>query len=226
MKLKDLPPSERPRERLFREGVAALSLTELFAVLLRTGSGNRDVLEMSAELLHVLGGLKGISQASISEFYKIRGIGKAKVAVIAAAMELGRRLMIYETETEREGECEKWENKVISLCHLLSHEDREVIVSLFLDDKENIISRDRISYGGIEGAYLDVKYLFRRAVRLDAKGMVLVHNHPNGMLAPSREDILLTEFVERNLKVLDIKLIGHFIAAGGEKIRIPSRYTT
>ena len=88
-----------------------------------------------------------------------------------------------------------------------------------------MISKERVSYGGIEGAFLDVKYLFRKAVRLDARGMVLIHNHPNGTLRPSREDIMLTEFVERSLSVLDISFVGHFIAAWGNGCKFLQGYT-
>ena len=223
MKLKQLPLSERPRERLFREGATALSLAELIAILLRTGSGNKDVLGLSGELLHLFGGLKGISKASISEILQVKGMGKAKVAVLVAALELGKRLMACDTNIESERD--EWRKTLSYLCRLLSEEEREIIVSLFLDRKGGVISKERVSYGGIEGAFLDVKYLFRKAVRLDARGMVLIHNHPNGTLRPSREDIMLTEFVERSLSVLDISFVGHFIAARGEWVQIPPGYT-
>ncbi len=223
MKLKYLPPSERPRERLFRKGVSALSHVEILAVLLRTGSGGKDVLELSAELLHVFGDIKGLSRASVSELLKIQGMGRAKVAVLIAAFELAKRLLACDVEASQERK--EWEKGIHLLCHALSGEYREFIISLFLDGKGGVISQERVSYGGIDGAFLDVKYLFRQAVRLNAKGMVMVHNHPGGVLKPSREDILLTEYVEQQLELLSIHLVGHFIAVGGEFVKVPSRHT-
>jgi DNA repair protein RadC len=80
---------------------------------------------------------------------------------------------------------------------------------------------DRISYGGLDGAFLDVKYLLRRAVRLDSSGLVLIHNHPDGTMIPSEEDRQLTQFLLGRAKLLDIWLLGHFVAANGKFLAIP-----
>ncbi|MDT8285085.1 MAG: JAB domain-containing protein, partial [Thermovirgaceae bacterium] len=98
---------------------------------------------------------------------------------------------------------------------ILASEPREFIVGLFTDDRNKVIMEEKISWGGLDGAVLDMKFLLRKAIRLDAGGILLLHNHPDGSLNPSVEDRLLTAHVERKLEALGIDFLGHYITAGG-----------
>lgn len=103
----------------------------------------------------------------------------------------------------------------------LRNEEREFIYGIFLDNSETPIGYDKVSYGGFDGASLDAPYLLRRAVRLGAASVVLLHNHPNGTPRASNDDIRLSHAVAKRLSVLDIAFYGHYIVAGDRTIRIP-----
>ncbi len=217
MKLASLPREEMPRERIRLRGASALSVPELLAVLLRTGSRGKDVLELASELLHEFGGAKGLARATEEEMLAIPGLGDAKACVLLAALELGKRLEAARN-TPQNGK--DWRAGLDEIARDLAFEEREFIVGLHVRRNGSIIVMDRISFGGTEGAYLDVKYLLRRAVRMDSHGLVLVHNHPDGSLQPSREDRCLTDFLFRRTKILDIHFLGHFVVANGESLSI------
>ena len=218
MKLSSLPPEERPRERLRRSGASALSLPELLAILLRTGTRGKDVLELVSELLMEYHDLQGLSRTEEEELMAFPGLGTGKASSLIAALELGRRLT---SDRAANPKGEKWRGSLEKIASDLAEEDREYIHALHVRKNGTVIVADRISWGGIDGAYLDVKYLLRRAVRLNASGLVLIHNHPDGSLSPSTEDRMLTDFLLRRASILDISLIGHFVAAKGKWESIP-----
>lgn len=221
MKISDLPKEERPRERLRRYGAASLSGRELLAILLRTGTPGKDVLELAAEILASYGGVKGLSLADGDEFLAFEGLGEAKAAVLQAAVELGKRMSAERESSLRIAKGESWRETVSSTALELASEEREYIIALHVRKNGSVIAVDKISYGGLDGAFLDVKYLLRRAVRLDSKGIVLIHNHPDGTAVPSEEDRQLTRFFITRAALLDIPLLGHFIAANGKFLAIP-----
>ncbi len=211
-KSKDASRSEMPRERLLALGAEALKTEELLAILFRTGSQGCDVRSMSRALLEKYGGLKNLSRASAAELSSsggVKGLGETKAVTLLAALELGRRA---NDEEEFGGDVE---SRLSFWARRLENEEREFIVAIYLDRKNRPIADDRLSYGGPDGAVLDAPHLLRRAVRLDARSLVLLHNHPGGSLRPSREDLKLTAQIENRLHVLDIDFYGHYITAGG-----------
>ncbi|MDI9369462.1 MAG: DNA repair protein RadC [Synergistaceae bacterium] len=217
MRLSSLPAEERPRERLRRRGAASLSVPELLAILLRTGSRGKDVLELSADVLGKFGDLRGLAKASDEEMMELPGLGDAKACVLLAAMELAKRLSCQRDETTAS---EGWRARVERLAGELADEEREFIFAIHTRRNGSVIQEDRLSFGGAEGAFLDVKYLLRRCVRLNSHGLILVHNHPDGSLQPSVDDIKLTDFLSRRTQILGIDLLGHFVVANGESRRI------
>ncbi|NLK20259.1 MAG: DNA repair protein RadC, partial [Synergistaceae bacterium] len=189
-------------------------------ILLRTGSRGRDVLELASEILKEFGNARGLSRATEEEMMAISGLGESKICVLMAALELGKRAYSGKKEPE---EGLPWEKRLSTLAVELAGEEREYIVALYVRKDGTLITDDVISYGGPDGAFLDVKYFLRRAVRLDCSGLVLVHNHPDGSLRPSREDRMLTDYLAGRTKMLDIRFIGHYVAANGEyaSIQLP-----
>lgn len=217
MRLAALPAEERPRERLRLRGPSSLSAPELIAILLGTGSRGKDVLELSSELLAEFGDVKGLARATGEELTSFPGLGEAKACVLLAALELAKRLGPQRSVPRSRDD---WLRKVDEIAGDLADEDREFIFAIYVRGNGSVIHVDRLSFGGAEGAFLDVKYLLRRSVRMDSRGLVLVHNHPDGSLQPSNDDLKLTDFLSRRMKILDIDLLGHFVVANGESRRI------
>ena len=216
MKIQDLPSEERPREKLLIHGAHSLSVVELLAILLRTGIKGEDVLNFSASLLNEWGGLEGLCRAETAELMEKKGLHSAKVATIAAVIELGNRIAVL-GEKNRDA----WQTRLEKIAKDTRFCDREMIYALFLDSKGKVIEEEILSYGGQSGAYLDIPVFYRKAVRINAYGVVLVHNHPDGSCSASREDVAITDHVKKGLDFLGIELLGHFIAAEGKLAQVP-----
>ena len=211
MSLSNLPLGERPRERLFRIGPGSLSLQELLAVLLRTGQKGTDVMALAADLLKEYPDERALARTTAEELCGFSGLGTAKAATLLAAMELGRRSCC----DEKRNEGPHWQSTLKGLEKSMIREEREFILALFTDREGRLVGSEKVSFGGLDGAFLDAPYLCRRAVRIGAAGVVLIHNHPDGDPKPSDEDRSLTAAVSRQLKLLGIELVGHFVVAGG-----------
>lgn len=216
MKIKDLPEGEKPREKLLAHGAHSLSVVELLAILLRTGRRGEDVLEFSATLLSEWGGLEGLCRADANELMLEKGLNSAKVATLAAVIELGSRIAALGGEDR-----DQWKARLEKIANDTRFCDREMIYAMFLDAGGKVIEEERISFGGQSGAYLDIPVFYRKAVRMNAYGVVLVHNHPDGSCSASREDIAITSHVKKGLDFLGIELFGHYIAAGGQLTQVP-----
>ncbi|SRR6056297_3253053 len=219
MKVAELPMNDKPREKLFRLGPSTLSLSELVAVILGTGVHKTDVLEVADSIVKEYGGdLNRLCVSSASEFATIPGIGHAKAAALSASLELGKR-MAFDSDSEGRSftslkeSLKNWSEK-------LRYEQREFFVAVYLDINKHVIDEDRVSFGGTEGAFIDSGFLLKRAVRLGAKGAAVLHNHPDGTLEASREDVMVTEFLCRQFRILDIQFFGHFVVSCGKLKRI------
>ena len=217
----EMNASERPRERLVTRGPEALKTEELLAILFGTGREGCNVIEMSRELLNKYGSLKNLSRAHALELAgrscprdSVKGIGVAKAVTLLAALELGRRA------TSEEGRCDDLKSRLDFWTMQLSADEREFIIAIYLDRKDVPIADERLSFGGVDGAVLDAPYLMRRAVRLNCAALALVHNHPDGDLTPSDDDLFLSRSVAQMLHVLQIGYYGHYIAGGGRIRRI------
>lgn len=211
MDFSQLPHCERPREKLIKYGPESLSLAELLAILLRTGRKGEDVAALSQSLLKRMGGLEGLARASTAELMQEKGLKEAKVASLAAAIELGKRMVLMKS-----AESASWRRVLLSKALETKYMERECIFAFFLNAKDRVLGESVLSYGGISGAYLDLPVFFRQAVRIMAAKVIVLHNHPDGCQRPSREDIALTEHIEQGLRFLGLQLKGHYIAAGGE----------
>jgi DNA repair protein RadC len=216
MRLSQLPHDERPREKMFAHGAESLTVVELLAILLRTGLKGHDVLDFSASVLNECGGLEGLCRMTPAELKQIKGLKGAKAATLSAVIELGRRIARLNSSNKRDS----WNERLEVIARNLEFYDREEIYALFLDSKDKVIDEETISYGGQSGAYLDVPVFYRKAVRLAASSVVLLHNHPNGVKRASSEDAALTEHLRDGLRTLGIKLKGHYIAAKGELVQV------
>lgn len=213
MKLKDLCADDRPRERLLEKGVDSLSNAELLAILLRTGTGSMNVVDVARELLKSADGRLGeLSSMPIDKICGVRGIGKSKAATIAAAMELGRRLFLESSVLEKKSISSPRAvyRIMIPLLKGLDHEECWVI---FLNRANYIIGKERLSVGSLDATIMDVKTVLRRALDKKASGVVLVHNHPSGSAMPGQADIRQTGLLRKALQTCDIHLVDHVVVA-------------
>ncbi len=215
MKIKDLKPEERPRERLLKNGAKALTTAELLAILLRTGTGKRNVVEVAQEMLSAMeGGLQEISGMSTESLCRFNGIGPDKAATLAAAFELGFRCtaeLMNRDHTEIRGP-----EKVFELMFpKIAGADHEECWVLYLNRSNRLISLERLSSGGLSETTIDLAAIIRKALEKKASAVILTHNHPSGNPAPSRSDVQMTERLKKALAMMDISLIDHVIVSDG-----------
>lgn len=210
MDFAQVPQDERPREKLIKYGPSSLSLAELLAILLRTGMKGEDVVALSQGLLNRMGGLEGLARVSVAELMQEKGLKQAKAASLAAALELGKRMVLLKTTKSSD-----WQSILLAKALDTKYMERECIFAIFLNLRGGVLGESVLSYGGITGAYLDMPVFFRQAVRFAASKVIIMHNHPDGCRTPSNEDIRLTEHIEQGLRFLGMQLKGHYIAADG-----------
>lgn len=210
MKLKELNIEERPRERLIAKGSSALGNAELLAILLRTGSGNKNVLEMSHELLAAAGSLTELSAMSIDRMQAIGGIGKNKAATVTAAFELGRR---FAAEGSR-SPCRAITNasQIFSIMFpVLKGIDHEECWILYLNRANHILYKEKVSTGGLSSTTIDTNSILRKAIEKKADGIILVHNHPSGNPQPGKADVVETERLKKAAETFSISMLDHVI---------------
>ncbi len=207
--IKEWPEAERPRERLLRHGVSSLTDAQLLAIILRTGGGGKSALDLALEILDLFKNLKKIESASLGEFMPIKGMGKAKVAQLKAALELGRRL---NEEPGIKGPAFSSSSDVYTyFSPRLKNLKKEVFWCAMLDAKNRIIHDCRISEGTLTNSLIHPREAFREAIKESAVSVIFVHNHPSGDPAPSKEDILITERLVSAGGVIGIKVLDHII---------------
>ena len=214
MPLHQLPLDARPREKLLARGAAALSDSELLALLLRTGTAGRSVLHMAADVLAAFGGLAGLLHASADDLKRIKGLGgPAKRAELLAVLELARRA-IAEQLRERPalGTAEALTDYV--KLHL-AQRPQEIFAVLFLDHHQRLIALDELAQGTLTQASVYPREVALRALRHQAACVVLAHNHPSGQVAPSAADEALTRTLQAALGLLDVRVLDHLIVAPG-----------
>lgn len=210
MKLKELNIEERPRERLIAKGSSALGNAELLAILLRTGSGNKNVLEMSHELLAAAGSLTELSAMSIDKMQAIGDIGKNKAATVTAAFELGRR---FAAEGSR-SPCRAITNasQIFSIMFpVLKGIDHEECWILYLNRANHILYKEKVSTGGLSSTTIDTNSILRKAIEKKADGIILVHNHPSGNPQPGKADVVETERLKKAAETFSISMLDHVI---------------
>lgn len=207
--MKDLPAALRPREKLLALGPAALADAELLALLLRTGVQGQGVLQMAEELLLRHGGVSGLLQAPSAALASTRGIGPAKRAELQAVLELARRAMVAELAEKPVFDAPHRVREYLRL--QLAHLPHEVFGVLFLDAQNRLIVFEEMFRGTLTQASVYPREIVKRALALNAAGVVLAHNHPSGVAEPSRADEFLTQQVCQALALVDVRVHDHFV---------------
>ena len=210
MIIKDWNEDDRPREKLFLKGRSALSEAELLAILIGSGNKIDSALGLARKVLTESDlNLAILSRISFTDLMKVRGIGKAKAAIIIAAMELGRRRKGHSSIKKMKLNSS---GTVFQLMYpLIGELDHEEFWILFLNNANNMKFKWRLSMGGITATLVDVRLIYKKALEHGATSIILCHNHPSGNLKPSQSDIILTQKVIKGGGILDIKVLDHII---------------
>jgi DNA repair protein RadC len=205
-----MPLENGPREKLLKEGPQALSTEELLAILLRTGTKNKDVLAVAKEIFEQNGkSLYKLSRATVQDLKKVKGLGMVKIVTLIAALEIAKRLAKEEVKNS-EGPLNSPE-KVFQYCLDMQNFPQEVVRVIFLDSKLRIIGSSDISRGTLTTSIAHPRDVFREALARNAHGVIIVHNHPSGDPTPSADDIEITKRLVEAGKVLGITVHDHVI---------------
>lgn len=212
MNLKSLAEDDRPREKFLLKGKAAVSDSELLAIIM--GSGNRE--ESAVELArHVLNSVDNnwhrLSQLSIKDLMKFKGVGEAKAVSIATALEIGNRKSQQEV-LERQQIGSSQDAFEILQAHLADLPTEE-FWAIFINHQNKVLYKSCLFRGGISSSVADVRIIFKTALEHFSTRIIVAHNHPAGSLNPSREDIAITQKIKESGKLLDIELLDHLIIA-------------
>lgn len=212
--IKDLPKSERPREKLLAHGPDALSNAELLAVIIRTGTGAETAIEVSTRLLGMDNrGIRHLIDASFNDLTKIKGIGECKAAQIIAAIELGKRIKrIGYYDKVRVTSPEIVADVLIDEMSYLHKEHFKIVI---LDTKNQIICIENISIGTLNASIVHPRDVFKAAIKNNGNSVILVHNHPSGDTTPSSEDINITKRLVEGGNLMGIKVLDHLIVGNG-----------
>ncbi|HEX3130880.1 MAG TPA: DNA repair protein RadC [Thermoanaerobaculia bacterium] len=206
--IRELPVSERPRERLLKQGSAALSDAELVAVLLRTGTKGISALQMATELIQETGGLSGLVSLT-PNLLRRNGLGPAKAAALLAALEIAGRIA-REQINEREPLTRPAE--VARYLHLrFWARDQEVVGALFLDSRNRLLGDRELFRGTLDRAVADPREILKEALLRGAAAVILFHTHPSGDPSPSEPDILFTRRLKEAAEVVGLRLADHMI---------------
>jgi DNA repair protein RadC len=211
--IRSWPAQDRPRERMFSQGPAALSNTELVALLLRSGSRGLSAMSLARQLLQAHGALTGLLTNTPQKMAGMPGLGPARAASLLAVMELARRAQ--RERLERKTLLGRPQAVKDYLCLLLHGRAQEVFVVLFLDSQNRLILADELFHGTLNQTAVYPREVVRRALELNAAAVILAHNHPSGVAEPSQADRVLTDALRAALRHLDMPVLDHIIVAGG-----------
>src|SRR5688572_25498617 len=219
MAISDWPLAERPRERLLAEGPKVLSDAELLAVLLRTGLPGKSAVDLARELLKKYKGIAAMLEAGDLE--TVSGLGPAKRAQFAAAIELSRRALREELEKRSALTSPGAVRDYLRLA--LSRREEEAFVCIWLDAQHKVIEIEEAFSGTLTQTSVYPREIVKSAIRWNAAAVVFAHNHPSGVAQPSQADELLTRNLKEALALVEVKVLDHFIVAGNRAISFAER---
>ena len=214
MGIKDWPEQQRPRERLIRQGAAALSDAELLAVLLRVGVAGKSAVELGRELLQRFGSISGLFGANVEQFSALHGLGPAKFAQFQAVMELAQRAICEQLVL---GESLSSPQAVKQYLRMqLGRLPHECFYVLFLDVKNRLIASEEMFRGTLTHTSVYPREVVKAALACNAAALLLAHNHPSGTPEPSEADLLLTRALVQACGLVDVRVLDHFVVAGAK----------
>ncbi len=207
--IKDIPQSDRPRERFLKYGVQNLSNCELISILLNTGTKNKSVKDLAENILSTLNDITDLKTISLNKLKQIKGIGEIKAIKLLSALELGKRVY-YEKNMSKI----KMNSADLIYSYIkdeLKGKKQEYFYCLYLDTKKYLIEKKLLFIGTINRSIVHPREIFKYAYLFSASSIVCIHNHPSGDTLPSVEDISLTKSLVKIGKLQGIEIIDHII---------------
>lgn len=209
VRITDMAAADRPRERLLRLGPASLSSAELLAILLRVGGRGQSALTLAQRILKAVGGVGGLLTTRPHQLTEIKGVGVAKAAQLLAGIELGHRAtragMGARPQVGSPGDA------AALFMPVMSGQEQETVWVLLLDTRNREIDMKQVYQGSLNTSSIRVGELFRAAIRRNAAGIIVAHNHPSGDPAPSPEDVAVTRMLVEAGRLLDIPVMDHLV---------------
>lgn len=219
--LKDLPPEERPRERLHAYGAQALTAAELIAILIRTGNAERSAVALGEFLLSTFGSIQGIATASAEQLAAVKGLGSAKAAQIKAAIEFGHRLALFSEEGRPSiGGPQDVSNLLMPE---LRYQKKEHLKSILLNTKNKVLAIKTVSVGDLSSSIVHPREVYKDAVIASAASIIVAHNHPSGDPTPSAEDVAVTKRLIQSGEIMGIDLLDHIVLGDGTFVSLKER---
>jgi len=209
--IREWPESTRPRERLVARGASSLSDDELLALLIGSGTRQRSALLIANEVLREIGGTRSVGQADVTRL-RDAGLGQATAVRVAAACELGRRVIAASADGER---CDTPDLAAAALAPHFAHLERESLIVALLSRKHRLTAVVPVYVGNVAGTSVRIAELFTEAVRRYASGILLAHNHPSGDPSPSADDVRTTKDAVAAGRLLGIEVVDHVIFGAG-----------
>lgn len=207
---KNIPESDKPRERLYQYGSENLSDEELISIILKTGTKGISVKEVSLKLLENVGDIKRLKDIGINTLIGINGIGRVKAIEIKAAIELGRR--IYIENNKLSGVILNNSLKIYEYFKdLVGNKKQEYFYTVYVDTKGRYIDKKCLFVGTINNSIVHPREIFKEAYLLSANGIICIHNHPSGDPTPSKEDVVITRKIKEIAMIHGIRLVDHLI---------------
>ena len=209
MKLKELPKTELPRERLVNVGESKLTNEELLSIILRTGSKNNSVKDVSNNILSTINNINELNDITLEELSKIKGVGLVKAISIKASIELGKRvsnvnivnmMMLNNSDVVHE----TFKQVFIGL-------KQEKLLAVYLDNKKRLISYKVISIGTKDETIFHPREIIYNAIKCNASALIIIHNHPSGIIIPSKKDIEMTNILINSCNIVGIPLLDYLI---------------
>ena len=217
----DCVEQQLPREKMLIEGIATLTDVELLALFLRTGNQHRDVLSFARYLLHHFGSLYDLLAAPEQELLQMQGIGIAKYAQLKGIAELARRF--FNVQLLMEDLLESPDATRDFLRSQLAYEEREIFMVIFMDSQNRVLKHSRMFTGTLSHVEVHPREIVREAIKTNAAGLILAHNHPSGNAEPSKADRIMTDRVVKCCNFMEISVLDHLVVGRGNIVSFAER---
>ena len=214
MKIKELPETERPYEKLELYGEQVLSNAELLAIIIKSGTKEKTSIEMANEILnlnknHNKGDINFLRDISLKELMNLKGIGRVKAIQIKAICELATRMS--KPSNYKNIKIKNPKDVSELLMNDLRFEKREIAKSILLNNKNDILKIMDVAIGSGNFSNLNIRYILSETVKMNAPKIILVHNHPSGDPTPSKSDLIVTKRLKDAAQLIDIELLDHIV---------------